>query len=54
MLSDRVVAAEIVVLAVPREAIPSVVARLGDVSGRVVVDATNPLKADPWADDEEA
>lgn len=54
VLSDRVVAAEIVVLAVPREAIPSVVARLGDVSGRVVVDATNPLKADPWADDQEA
>lgn len=46
VLSDRVVDAEIVVLAVPWAAIPSVVARLGDVSGRVVVDATNPLKAD--------
>lgn len=38
--------AEVVVLAVPWAAVASTVEQLGDVTGRVVVDATNPLKPD--------
>ncbi len=45
-IAEAAARAEVVVLAVPWEAIPSTVEQLGDVTGRVVVDATNPLKAD--------
>lgn len=43
---DAAADAEIVVLAVPWEAVPSCVAQLGGLPGRIVVDATNPLRAD--------
>ncbi|MGH3264812.1 MAG: NADPH-dependent F420 reductase [Trebonia sp.] len=45
-LSDAAMGAEIVVLAVPWPAVSSAVAALGDLSGPIVVDATNPLRAD--------
>lgn len=37
---------EVIVLATPWDATKDAVASLGDVSGKIVVDATNPLKAD--------
>jgi predicted dinucleotide-binding enzyme len=44
---DAVAAAGIVVLAVPYDAIPAVVAEIGPVvAGKVVIDPTNPLKPD--------
>lgn len=38
--------AEVIVLAVPWQSVPEAIASLGDVSGRIVVDTTNPLTAD--------
>lgn len=45
-LPEAAAAGDILVLAVPWEVVRSVVAQLGEVSGRIVVDATNPLRAD--------
>lgn len=41
-LADAVQAADIVVLAVPADVIESVARQLGDLSGRIVIDPTNP------------
>lgn len=35
---------EVVVLAVPWEAVPSVMAQAGDLSGKVLIDCTNPIR----------
>lgn len=35
---------DVIVLAVPWDAVPDVLAACGDLTGRIVVDATNPLK----------
>ncbi len=43
--AEAVVGADLVVLAVPHGAVADVVAGLGDLTGAVVVDATNPLDA---------
>ncbi len=43
-VADVVSQADIVVLAVPWDAVPSALSACGDVSGRILVDATNPLK----------
>lgn len=40
--AEAVVAAEIVVLAVPWDAVEAVVGSLGDLSGKIVIDPTNP------------
>lgn len=45
-LSEAASAADVLVLAVPWQAVSSVLAQLGDLSGQLVVDATNPLRAD--------
>ena len=42
-LGDSVVGAEVIVLAVPWSAAEESISRLGDVSGRVLIDATNPI-----------
>ncbi len=41
-LADAVIDADIVVLAVPWDAVGPVVAELGDLSGKIVIDPTNP------------
>jgi predicted dinucleotide-binding enzyme len=41
--SDAVVAADVVILAVPWAAVETTIAGLGDLSGRIVIDCTNPL-----------
>jgi len=45
-LPDAVDQAEAVILAVPFEAVDEVAARTGDLSGHLVLDATNPLDSD--------
>jgi NADPH-dependent F420 reductase len=46
IVRDAVAASDIVVLAVPWEAVDSVLASAGDVRGKLLIDATNPLKRD--------
>ena len=41
--SDAVLAAEVVILALPWSAVETAVAGLGDLSGKIVIDCTNPL-----------
>ncbi|MDX1945309.1 MAG: NADPH-dependent F420 reductase [Pirellulaceae bacterium] len=43
---EAIAAAEVIVLAVPWGASREVLASLGDLGGRVLIDCTNPLKAD--------
>jgi len=45
--AEAVVGADIVVVAVPGGALTSVVAGLGDLSGKIIIDPTNPLYPDP-------
>ncbi len=45
--AEAVVNADIVVIAVPGGVLPSVAAALGDLSGKIVIDPTNPLYPDP-------
>ena len=42
-LSASVTGADVIVLAVPWGAVEESISRLGDVSGRVLIDATNPI-----------
>ena len=44
--AQALVAAEVIVLAVPWQAAQATLASLGDLGGRVLIDATNPLKPD--------
>jgi 8-hydroxy-5-deazaflavin:NADPH oxidoreductase len=44
--AEAVAGAEVVILAVPFTVAPGLVTDLGDLGGRVVVDATNPIGAD--------
>jgi predicted dinucleotide-binding enzyme len=45
-IADAVAEAEIVVLAVPWKAVPDALAAAGDLSGKVLLDCTNPLAPD--------
>lgn len=45
-VADAVAAAEVVVIAVPYPAVSEVLPEIGSADGKVVIDATNPLKAD--------
>ncbi len=44
MVAQAIVGADAIVLAVPWEALPSALAACGDLAGRTVIDATNPLR----------
>lgn len=44
---EAVEGAEVIVLAVPFAAVPAALAACGDLSGRIVIDATNPLRMGP-------
>ena len=46
-VAEIVALADVVVLAVPWEAVPEALSACGDLSGRLVIDATNPLKFGP-------
>ena len=43
LVPDAVRSAEVVVLATPWDAVPSVVNAMGDVRGKIIIDCTNPL-----------
>ena len=43
-MAEAVRQAEIVVLAVPWDAVPEVLSACGDISGRILIDATNPVR----------
>jgi hypothetical protein len=43
VVPDAVRSAEVIVLATPWEAVPNVVAAMGDVRGKILIDCTNPL-----------
>jgi predicted dinucleotide-binding enzyme len=43
---ESIDAADAVVLAVPWQAVPEVLAEIGPLAGRVLIDCTNPLRAD--------
>lgn len=45
--AEAVIGADIVVVAVPGGAFTSVIAGLGDLSGKIIIDPTNPLYPDP-------
>lgn len=42
--ADAVANADVVVLAVPWDAVPAALSACGDLSGRIIIDATNPLR----------
>lgn len=44
-VADAVVQSDAIVLAVPWDAVPDAIAACGDLSGRLLIDVTNPLKA---------
>jgi predicted dinucleotide-binding enzyme len=43
LVPDAVRSAEVVVLATPWNAVPDVIATMGDVRGKIIIDCTNPL-----------
>ncbi len=43
IIPDAVRAGEVVVLATPWQAVPEVIRAMGDVNGKIIIDATNPL-----------
>ena len=43
MVSDAVRQAEVIVLATPWNAVPDVIAAMGDVRGKIIIDCTNPV-----------
>jgi 8-hydroxy-5-deazaflavin:NADPH oxidoreductase len=45
-IAEAAARAQLVVLALPWSAVPATIEQLGDLTGRVVIDATNPLKGD--------
>ncbi len=45
--AEAVAAAEVILLATPPQVVPDLLAPLGDLSGKVVIDATNSFRAKP-------
>lgn len=43
IIPDAVRAGDVAVLATPWQAVPEVISAMGDVSGKIIIDATNPL-----------
>jgi predicted dinucleotide-binding enzyme len=43
VVPDAVRSAEVIVLATPWDAVPSVISAMGDVRGKIIIDCTNPL-----------
>ena len=46
-IADAVAQADVIVLAVPWDAVPDAIAACGDLGGRLLIDVTNPLKVGP-------
>lgn len=46
-LNQAAASADVVILATPWQAVPSVLQAAGDLSGKIVIDATNPLQSGP-------
>ncbi|MEP6755242.1 MAG: NADPH-dependent F420 reductase [Chthonomonadales bacterium] len=45
-VADSVVNAEVVILAIPYSAVESAIASTGNLAGKILIDVTNPIKAD--------